>query len=186
MLCIAVAVLWVVSWYYPRCITIERPGSASPKGGTSPDWSIQIYSMRGGLDLRRYWRSGATVHSATPISFSSARVGNPRRFTDYAGQSVWDVLGCYWTTGMPGGNFFVARSTAERVHVTFIGVSYGVLLIIFAAWPMLRGALAYRCHRKLSAAPSGICTACGYDLRATPGRCPECGTVSVAGKPAGE
>lgn len=63
-------------------------------------------------------------------------------------------------------------------------VSYSLNYVVLAAslllLPLLRLATLL-CRRRLR--PAGFCPNCGYDLRATPDRCPECGSVPMPRQP---
>jgi hypothetical protein len=59
------------------------------------------------------------------------------------------------------------------------GISLPCWLLALAAgaWPLTSVALLARRRRRLRRRP-GCCRRCGYDLRATPDRCPECGAAA--------
>jgi hypothetical protein len=49
--------------------------------------------------------------------------------------------------------------------------------VVFVASGLLTIRSAHRDLRRIRRKEWGQCPRCGYDLRATPGRCPECGTI---------
>ena len=93
---------------------------------------------------------------------------------------VWIMVGQPKIFMRPGTRFerwalpgVVVERMSGRTRGYHVEVSYWLLLCCGAlpvgAWLMWRRTLGRR-------AVNGFCLACGYDLRATPGRCPECGT----------
>ena len=99
----------------------------------------------------------------------------------YAVRQRWPLRDTgYWEpdpTLLPAAKFrrlltYARQGPGRYVWVKLLVVPYW-MDILTAALPLagaaVRAALRSRKRR------AGLCAACGYDLRATPGRCPECG-----------
>jgi predicted RNA-binding Zn-ribbon protein involved in translation (DUF1610 family) len=73
----------------------------------------------------------------------------------------------------------------NHLERSYLGYYYTGYRIYIPHWMMLLlmlipiGAVIRRKHQRRRLENEGRCLACGYDLRATPDRCPECGTVPM-------
>jgi hypothetical protein len=67
---------------------------------------------------------------------------------------------------------FGYRTTGVRQQMLIVHVPYWSVGVILALLPTL-----WTLRRRAGKHRNGRCIVCGYDLRATPDRCPECGAV---------
>jgi hypothetical protein len=94
---------------------------------------------------------------------------DPRSF--YARPGQWSEWYDYYYSPINKGTSFIGGPALKFAHTLPVGL-FGVLPV---AWACRTYRSRYRRRRNRS-----LCATCGYDLRASPERCPECGTTRAA------
>jgi len=102
------------------------------------------------------------IAPAAAIRVARARFGRRARPQAAANFLIVDLFALLMAILVHGDNPF-PMPTVELAPV-------GVILAVITTF------------RRAKVLPAGICRVCGYDLRATPERCPECGTVPTLGE----
>jgi hypothetical protein len=85
----------------------------------------------------------------------------------------WDIESTISVTGRLPNR--IEKSPADVGR--FVGVPTWFVTILAALLPSAWIAGKYRHRRQKQRLANGQCINCGYDLRATPDRCPECGAI---------
>ena len=190
LLCVAVVVLWVRSYWRGHSVSWLRPLRGALRS------NHQIASSSGSLmyirELDRFTRPpdtdgrgklGLSLQPlpATPpgeslgrvverlggaywLGFTSWRHVNVLRGVDPAGYARGDWANMYFVRG---------TRTTQIVVVPYwaLAATTALLPTGWAAWHVARR----RTRRRRT---QSLCRSCGYDLRATPNKCPECGTIA--------
>lgn len=133
-------------------------------------------------DGSRTMRGVSLIASGGGVAISTGRYTSPNLF-------AWMGLGLHAEHDqIPTAEYPVSREDSSRRFV-FKWHSFGppneirAIDFVFPAWSAALTAAAlpliyfYRFYRRTCRrSQTGYCAHCGYDLRATPERCPECGT----------
>ena len=151
------------------------------------------------LWVRSYWRSDALIflsHDVRTIRAAATQKGRAifimRRVNgtqpqwsvrvglSYESDVAQDVPELSHTFMWVGWNHLQTRPPWNQ-ETTEVSIPCLYLLLALLVLPL--GVFYSRRRRFIRLAIMGRCQACGYDLRATPHRCPECGNVPVKATP---
>jgi hypothetical protein len=171
LISITLVTLWTRSYFGTDYVSRHRFASADSytarnqwdrlsitRGQVRYSLEDHIYYHRGQVDLTKLATANAPI-------WSYGRLGERHVGWEAPDRTFWERRGfAQWDSGW--------FSSFADSHDRNWGAPIWPLVLLFALAPLL---WTKRLIRRLRAHGQGLCAACGYDLRATPHRCPECG-----------
>jgi len=163
--------LWVRSYHGDDLLELKR---ATTAGRTWKGYAVDVGSSDGIAGIAYHSaqiplfpnNDAPTVHWTLKATHERLDPFRPPRWSSWSSGGVW-----HWS-----GNFFVHRYQFQRFNEGYrdfaIGIPQWLLVLGLACFSLL----ATRYSRSLKHR-NDICSKCGYDLRATQDRCPECGAI---------
>jgi hypothetical protein len=179
MLCVAVCVLWVWSYSNPvQLFFVEHPPRPVYPDDMSnyvpyvAQWSFSVVSSHGHLTEKRmhvdYHWPGDT--SPEPDWWPKTRAGHRKaNWSSHLGFGVSYVFGMRTPYRGP-----IVTGHRDR------WMPHWLLAVVTAVMPLFALTNVIRKRLRTGRTRRGLCPACGYDLRASPQRCPECGAAAAA------
>lgn len=167
LLSIAATALWVRSYWRADCVTAWNTRGHVSAEARAGHLSVEVDNMYGnGFAVCRFSDGVGNIGSARQLM---------RRL------STWHVLDFYyWKDMRPGQNISLFNELTDRGLRTPAGlcrrdtlyVPFWFIVPLLAAPGLI---LWWKDSVPRRRRARGQCVGCGYDLRGSPGRCPECG-----------
>jgi hypothetical protein len=163
LLCAAAVALWVRSYF--RGDSVGFAGGPPPPA-VSSEWFVR--SNYGVLYFARNSAYGSALgFDERPLRWRSSPPSRVFSHPVVPGRPFSFVLGPFSLGGRIGPAYSHAAFTVPHWFPALLG----------AVAPLVWLRRFRRTRRRKA---RGLCARCGYDLRATPGRCPECGTLRAS------
>jgi hypothetical protein len=171
LMCVAALVLWPHSYRGNSRVTWR----SVHYDGRLTEWTFVSIDSAAGHVCFSPWR-----HRVEPVNWFRLEPGTRKRMFD----TVWGGGRPHWP-GFSGPDFwgiqfrhFTEPYTPPQVYEGWaVTLPYWLITPVVAVLP---GVAAWRWGRRRRRLAGGRCATCGYDLRATPDTCPECGRGSEA------
>jgi hypothetical protein len=154
MLCLATMVLWVRSYFVGEGF-VWKPSTDAVY--------YSSYVARGGVRVDR-----GEYHFDMAPYFDYQPDRTPTRPAGFHPKSVADTFGFDWHRG---------TDSQDQPH-TFLMFPLWAVVLTTSVLPVHRLRALRRDLLRRRHSATGLCPRCGYDLRASPGRCPECGILA--------